>query len=867
MGGSSFEPLVRPRLVELIAQARRQRVCSIIAPAGYGKSIALEQYLASFGAASVLFLVRTEHKTMLGFGLGLIRAFGSDVAGAERGLHAAYRDATGSATVPEALAGWLSAYLGERTLTVAIDDLHVAAADPDVERFLVALIDRTSANITWILSSRVSLDLPRATWHSGAHGEGSIGECDLRLRTGEAAIIARAAGIELNSENLEQLLTATSGWPAAFIFALRARMPVLGDIRPETRELLYAYLADQVFSAFSGREQDFLLDTALLPVIDVDVLAGAGWEAPHETHAGLRRYAGIIAPLSATRFRYHDLFRDFLDHRLRLRGLVGYRSAQLGAADLLEAAGEAEAAVRLRVEATDSDGILRMLRAQRGRLTNRISLEATELAVDALPESVRRSDADVLSSLARVRAFRGSWGESGALYRAAIERAEDFDFRVSLSLQYYGPFEHKRIDPNERLAVLAGIAVERISDQRTRSAVLCCLAEYRARNGEFDEAHRLSVRAIEGVASYEAIYRAPILYNAGLASYFSHRLAEARDRMTAALSAGGFVALSDLVARIHETLYLLAFNDGDWERAEYHAAEMVAHAIRSGELWMRVRSLSSALMLATLRGDGRRIEQLESLIDAERSPVANPQIAFARALRAAGAGDFVGAQRLTEMVPLAGTEHEATDLVSGLPQVALYAAASGHRGKAVAALDRATEVLAELTAKGAASGRCAMLATFAKLMIALTHTLLGQPRASQAVLAQIERDKLPATTALRHPLRATHLFNRIVQGSAERHQLDPHIAAIRDSGLAGCADLAAALPLGVRRAAAAFASLSKAELRILQLLARGGTTQAIADEVGRSPQTVSSHIGAILRKLGCKRSAEAVALAREHGIV
>jgi DNA-binding CsgD family transcriptional regulator len=43
--------------------------------------------------------------------------------------------------------------------------------------------------------------------------------------------------------------------------------------------------------------------------------------------------------------------------------------------------------------------------------------------------------------------------------------------------------------------------------------------------------------------------------------------------------------------------------------------------------------------------------------------------------------------------------------------------------------------------------------------------------------------------------------------------------------------------------------------------------KAIALGLNRSPDTVETHIRAILRKLGCKSRNEAVALARDRGIV
>jgi DNA-binding CsgD family transcriptional regulator len=75
------------------------------------------------------------------------------------------------------------------------------------------------------------------------------------------------------------------------------------------------------------------------------------------------------------------------------------------------------------------------------------------------------------------------------------------------------------------------------------------------------------------------------------------------------------------------------------------------------------------------------------------------------------------------------------------------------------------------------------------------------------------------------------------------------------------------LPAGIAGSAAAFGTLTRAELQMLRLVARGGTMKAIAVELNRSPDTVETHVRAVLRKLGCKRRSEAIALARDHGII
>ncbi|MGH7708224.1 MAG: hypothetical protein ACREM6_09915, partial [Vulcanimicrobiaceae bacterium] len=394
---SSFEPVFRRRSFEAIERAARRRVTLIVAPAGYGKSVAIGQYLARSAVPFVRFVARPGNATLLGFTRGLAQSFSAHAPGLGRGWFRAYQAAASAPDLPDALAAWFVANLGPGALTVVLDDLHVVADDSGAVQFLRSFIARSS-NLAWILSSRDAITLPYATWLAYGQADEPIEADVLRIHPDEAAGIVRACNVVLDSERVAELLALVDGWPAAFMFALRAAAGSsdAAQVLACSRESLYTYLADQVFTAFSRREQRFLLDTALLPAVDLDVLAAADWESPREVYADLRRHAHFIVAESATVFRYHDLFREFLVHRLRSQGSIAFYRAQLASADLSEAADWTGAALRLRTEAGDEVGITRMLRVESARRFLAVGLEEVDGALAALPESQLRSDAALL---------------------------------------------------------------------------------------------------------------------------------------------------------------------------------------------------------------------------------------------------------------------------------------------------------------------------------------------------------------------------------------------------------------------------------------------------------------------------------------
>lgn len=67
--------------------------------------------------------------------------------------------------------------------------------------------------------------------------------------------------------------------------------------------------------------------------------------------------------------------------------------------------------------------------------------------------------------------------------------------------------------------------------------------------------------------------------------------------------------------------------------------------------------------------------------------------------------------------------------------------------------------------------------------------------------------------------------------------------------------------------AVATLGISARELTVLQLLAAGHANKEIAARLHLSPHTVKTHVARLLEKLGAKRRTDAIARARELGIL
>lgn len=75
------------------------------------------------------------------------------------------------------------------------------------------------------------------------------------------------------------------------------------------------------------------------------------------------------------------------------------------------------------------------------------------------------------------------------------------------------------------------------------------------------------------------------------------------------------------------------------------------------------------------------------------------------------------------------------------------------------------------------------------------------------------------------------------------------------------------LPFDGNPAAVETLGISARELEVLREIVAGRSNQEIAERLGVSLNTVKSHVARLLEKLGAKRRGDAVARARELGIV
>ena len=319
----------------------------VAAPAGFGKTTLLAQWLSTVEAAQgrVAWLVLDPGDADVHvFLTHLIAAI--QMAEPEAGIDAReLLQAGGTAPTDAVLVSLINDLdLLAGPTVLALDDYHVidSAAVHDAVAFL---LDNLPPQVTLAMSTRVDPPLPLSRLR--ARGElVEVRAADLRFTTEEAEIfLNEVMALELEPALVAALEARTEGWAAGLqLAALSARAHAgapagSGDVGgfveafSGSHRFVLDYLVEEVLGGQPDAVRAFLLDTSVLDQMTgglCDALTGrSDGQSMLET---LERGNLFVVPLDDERrwYRYHQLFADAL--RARLAGRDADRVGELHAA-------------------------------------------------------------------------------------------------------------------------------------------------------------------------------------------------------------------------------------------------------------------------------------------------------------------------------------------------------------------------------------------------------------------------------------------------------------------------------------------------------------------------------------------------------
>src|SRR5215208_1957174 len=317
--------LPRQRLVDALHDHVDCKLQYVIAPAGFGKTTLLAEFVHE-AALPVCWATldpgdrdtATFVETVVAAVRGVVPRFGARTLAALHG--APDLDARASALARLFLSEFQQQ--SDALTLLVLDDYHEVESGGPVTQFMNELLRLLPDNLRVVVAGRSLPDLTisRLLVERQVFG---LGEADLRFTAAELATLLRRSGHNVTAEQATALADWAEGWIAGFLLSVPQLWEglVAGMIAGSSGESpLYTYLAAEAFDRQPLDVQRFLLNTSVPETFDMELatcLLGQGdWPGMVDR---IERAGLFLTRLPSARgtFRYHQLFRAFLQARLR----------------------------------------------------------------------------------------------------------------------------------------------------------------------------------------------------------------------------------------------------------------------------------------------------------------------------------------------------------------------------------------------------------------------------------------------------------------------------------------------------------------------------------------------------------------------
>ncbi|MDW7657901.1 MAG: AAA family ATPase, partial [Bacillota bacterium] len=439
----------RQRLFEPISRglATGRGMTLVSAPAGYGKSVLVAEWLRSLENQVLPGTANQTDRRIIWFSLEagdsdperflsyLATAFWQnefDYALEIKGI----QDWNDFLPVEQLLTDWINSLLQpeQPSVILVFDDYH-RINEPLVHRIVQFLLDHRPPQLHLILITREDPPLSLSRMRANAELT-ELRASDLSFTSEEASEFIQEMHLDLKPDSVLSLTERTEGWIAGLqLAALSLRQnrnaeALLEDLKGSHRYLI-DYLMDEVLNAQPDDIRLFLCQTALLRRFTpglCDALTGRD-----DSRSLLRTFEQtnlFLIPLDEQRewFRYHHLFTDCLRKELPMQEQkLLYRKAVRWCADqdLFE-----EAVTYALATADDdlaADTIEAVLNNPRAWSSGHLSM--LEGWLKALPDACIHCRPSLLTVAARALSLAGKFSQAGIL----LERAEQMLFAQSAS--------------------------------------------------------------------------------------------------------------------------------------------------------------------------------------------------------------------------------------------------------------------------------------------------------------------------------------------------------------------------------------------------------------------------------------------------
>jgi LuxR family maltose regulon positive regulatory protein len=311
----------------------KRKLTLISAPAGYGKTTVLIDWIHTFGKdLNVVWISLDEGDNdplrFLDYFISAFRFIGESIGQSAQILSSLPQHPPLQVILDELLNDLATL---ESQVVLVLDDYHTIS-NPHIHEALEYFIEHQPAQLHLAIITREDPPLPLARMRSRGQMT-EIRAYDLRFTLDEAIIFFnQSMHLDLAMETISKLETRTEGWAVGLQLAALALQNLPNPYEfiqtfHGTHRYVLDYLAEEVLRQQNEEIRNFLFQTAVLEKFNASLCnAITGRSDSYDLLLQLEQINLFIIPLDNERiwYRYHHLFADFLK-----TGLTNIEQAQL----------------------------------------------------------------------------------------------------------------------------------------------------------------------------------------------------------------------------------------------------------------------------------------------------------------------------------------------------------------------------------------------------------------------------------------------------------------------------------------------------------------------------------------------------------
>jgi LuxR family transcriptional regulator, maltose regulon positive regulatory protein len=900
-----YMPALPTKLVvreQLLAELDRNfsaqtRLLAMIAPAGFGKTTLLTSWLATDERPVAWLGLTEDDNDPLQFWAYVAAALQTRYRQLGHALLTTLRSAQ-----PPPMRSLLTTLINElvtlaQPLILVLDDYHLVT-NQAIHDDLAFLIEHLPEQVTLALTSRSDPPMPLSRWRArGLLVE--VRAAELRFGRDElAAFLAQSSHVSLTPQQIAALDHRVEGWVAGLqlvALSLRGRSDVDTFLRSFTGSHRYiiSYLLDEVLAYQPETIQNFLLQSSILSQLSAPLCQAVTQQDDAQAALDYLVENNLFTlPLDdeGIWYRYHHLFAEVLQHRLRqqqpdllslLHGRAGAWHAAHGQPTqaihhYLQVPDYAAAATIIaqhyrtllgRGEVTTLRKWLALLPAETIANSLYLSLAQTWVLVlasqvDGISSAIAQAERALHQAGIPASDARVVQSELDALHILVAASTKNYAHAITLGEAPLGDaaLESGQQNNSDMIHALKlhalGVAyrmqgeLEQAQERFQQSKVLALnnqdllVALYAMTNetgilevqGKLIQAQALQEEALRLLSQHglaETPLASLVYLNLGKLQREFNQLEEAAALLQRAMLLAQQGGIEGIVVDSTITLALVAMGRSDFAAAHGHldAAAAIVQQWQQSDTPLRLSAFRTRIWLAEKRYDRARawLEQHQAEIDTylgERHEI--EQLTVVRVLLALG--NPAALARIEGILARAQAGQRQGRVVEALALQALALAAQGD----LAAAQRAI-IQAITTVRG-------------QVQIFVDE---GEPMRS--LLGQIANHPAPVGEQVRRLLAAFTTPDDLHLDSQTNAPALPPTNVVRSTSVTPVAQL--------------IEPLSARELEVLALSVQGLTDQEIADRLIISRRTVKKHNENIYGKLAVANRTQAAARARELGLV